>query len=157
VAFEPWPKQVEVVQPLLKLLEGLHPLTFTSIYDYDGSVETSAARRLEVAAQVNEGIARLVDLQPEGLHVLFGQYTRWEKRWRWDNDEMCWSTSNRQREEVLTVTALRIAPLSTMSLRIPIQGKPVPTGPSWDTPAPKAEGPSWDAPKGGDLDDEIPF
>jgi hypothetical protein len=80
---------------------------------------------MEAAAQVNGGVEQLAKLKPEGLHVLFGQYTRWGKRVRWDEDEGCWFTHAKQREEILKVAAIRIAPVSTISVRIPLQGKPV--------------------------------
>ena len=41
--------------------------------------------------------------------------------------EEYWYTNSRRREEVLTVAALRVAPMSTTTLRIPIRGKPVPS------------------------------
>lgn len=126
MSFEPWREQVQIVQPFLKFLEELHPLSFDHILDYDRSIQNSAARQMEVAAQVNENLKQLAELKPEGLHVLFGQYTRWGKRVRWDEEEGCWSTHARQREEVLTVATIRIAAVSAISLRIPLQGKPVP-------------------------------
>jgi transcriptional regulator with XRE-family HTH domain len=135
IAFEPWPRQLAIVRPLLRFLEELHPLTFEQVGDYDHSLGNSAAARLEAAAKVNEDLAQLRELQPEGLHPLFGQYSIMGKRVRWDPDEGCWYTSLKQREEVLTVSALRLAPMSVSSLRVPIQGKPVspePLNSSWD-------------------------
>jgi transcriptional regulator with XRE-family HTH domain len=137
VAFEPWPGQVEVVRPLLRFLEELHPHTFQSIYEYDRDLQRSAARQIEAAAKANAGLAELAKLKPEGLHILSGQYTRWGQRWHWDNDEGCWSVHLKQRDEVLTVMALRIAPVSTTGLRIPLLGERPPL-PSLD-------------------DDEVPF
>jgi hypothetical protein len=50
-----------------------------------------------------------------------------------------------RREEVLTVAALRVAPVSVTSLRVPLQGKPVPS-PAADQVA-----------NSSDIEDDIPF
>jgi hypothetical protein len=139
-AFEPGPENADVVRSLVRFLEELHPLTFHSFYDYDRSIKRSAARRIEAAAKVNAGLAEMVKLKPEGLHVLSGQFTRWGLRMRWSSEADRWVNFVDQTEEVLTVMVLRIAPVSTTSLHIPLWGeRPPTTGP------------------GGDLDDEIPF
>lgn len=125
-AFEPWPSQIEVAGPLLRFLEELHIHTFEHIREYDFSLQTSAVACMEAAAKVNAGIGALAGIKPEGLHVLFGQYTVMGKRLRWDNEMDHWYTRTNQSEEVLTVAALRLAPVSKISLRVPIRGKPVP-------------------------------
>jgi hypothetical protein len=170
-AFEPWPEQVRVVQPLLRFLEELHPLTFMWASDYDPQIQSSAARQIEAAARVNEDLTRMGELKPEGLHVLAGQYTFWGRRLH-RNLEGFWCRFLDDPREVLAVAAVRIAPVSTMSLRIPLKGQPVPpkedsssqprgSGPVWDgsrvTVSTMTGGPNWEAPSGGDLDDEIPF
>lgn len=133
-AFEPWPPQVEAAGPLLRLLEGLHIRTFERIREYDFSLLNSAVARMEAAAKVNAGIALLAGLKPEGLHVLFGRYTVMGKRPRWDDEMDTWYTRTGQPEEVLTVAALRMAPVSKSSLRVPIKGKPVPPTEEDDLP-----------------------
>lgn len=125
-AFEPWPEQIEAAGSLLRLLEGLFPRTHGNINDYDTSLASSAAARMEAAARVNAGLRALAGLQPEGLHVLFGQYNVVGRRWCWDPELDAWSSSTRRSGEVLTVAALRMAPVSKTSLRVPIRGKPVP-------------------------------
>lgn len=125
-AFEPWPEQIEAAGSLLRLLEDLFPRTHGHINDYDTSLASSAAARMEAAAKVNAGLRALAGLQPEGLHVLFGQYSVVGHRWNWDHELDAWSSSTRRSGEVLTVAALRMAPVSKTSLRVPIRGKPVP-------------------------------
>jgi transcriptional regulator with XRE-family HTH domain len=127
-AFEPWPEQVEAVGPFLGFLEQLNPFTFDNYLEYDRSL-CQASGRMMAAAKVNAGIERLASLRPSGLHVLFGQYNVMDLRWR-VAEEGCWTTGRNQREEVLTVAVLRIAPVSTINLRIPIRGKPVPPLPA---------------------------
>lgn len=134
--FEPWPQQLETVKPFLTLLEELHPRSFENAFEYDRALLNSAARQLEAAAEVNAGLAQLPMLKPEGLHLLSGQYTRWGKRARIDGDTGQWYTHVNQREEILTVAALRIAPISMMSIRIPLRGKPAPTQTEEDTDIP---------------------
>lgn len=125
-AFEPWPEQIETAGPLLRLLEDLHPHTFENYHEYNHSLANSAVARMEAAAKVNAGIGRLASLKPEGLHVLFGQYTVMGQPWHWDDEVAAWCTHRNESEEVLTVAALRLVSVSKTNLWIPLRGKPVP-------------------------------
>jgi transcriptional regulator with XRE-family HTH domain len=71
-AFEPWPEQIEFVAPLLRTLGELHPHTFENVADYDTSLRNPPSR-LIIAAKVNASLPKLLELRPEGLHILFGQ------------------------------------------------------------------------------------
>ena len=130
VAFEPWPEQTATVVPLLKRLEELHPHTFEWWPEYNWSLQNSAAARLAAAAALNVELARLKELKPEGLHLLFGRYAVLGQKWR-QAEEGHWYTRVGQSEEPLQVAALRITPVSVRTHWIPIQGKPV-VSPPWD-------------------------
>jgi transcriptional regulator with XRE-family HTH domain len=126
--FEPRLEQVEVVQPLLKLFEELHPLTTDSYPEYF-FVQGSVARKIEAAARVNADLDRMARLKPEALHVLAGQYTKWGKRIVRTFIGPGSVTMPGEHNEVLTVMAIRIAPITTTSIRIPLNGQPVPEAP----------------------------
>ena len=105
VAFEPWPTQLVVVKPLLQFLEGLNPYKLSGDADYDHSLQRSAVVRLDAAAKVNEDLAQLRELEPEGLHLLFGLYN---------------ILGDCGGEEISMVAVLRIAQVSVSTLRIPV-------------------------------------
>jgi transcriptional regulator with XRE-family HTH domain len=105
IAFEPWPAQLVVVKPLLQFLEGLNPYRFGGDADYDYSLRNSAVARLDAAGKVNEELAQLRELQPQGLHLLFGLYN---------------ILGDGGGEEISMVAVLRVAQASVSTLRIPI-------------------------------------
>jgi len=109
IAFEPWPAQLVVVKPLLQFLEGLNPYGLSGNANYDYSLQTTAVARLEAAAKVNEGLAQIRELQPEGLHLLFGLYN---------------IMGDGGGEEISMVAVLRIAQASVTTLRIRIRDIP---------------------------------
>jgi transcriptional regulator with XRE-family HTH domain len=109
IAFEPWPAQLVVVKPLLQFLEGLNPHGLSGNANYDYSLQTTAVARLEAAAKVNEGLAQIRELQPEGLHLLFGLYN---------------ILGDGGGEEISMVAVLRIAQASVTTLRIRIRDIP---------------------------------
>lgn len=126
VAFEPRRKSVEAALPLLRRLEELNPYSHGHIRDYDWEVVDTAAARVAAAADLNEAMDALAAVAPGGLRLLTGQYSVMGRRLRWDNEEGHWYTGTRQREEPLSVVAVRVAPASVPSLRIPLLGEPVP-------------------------------
>jgi transcriptional regulator with XRE-family HTH domain len=163
--FEPWPEQMRVVQPLLAALERLHPPTFFRPSDFEWRILVDTTRQMEEAAQMNDYLVQLGELKPEGLHVLTGQCTvRGQRTHRHTQKDYWFKNPDDPRDEVLRMTVVRIAPVSTKSLRIPL-----PSIPPWSIlrlfrrpqeSAPTTGGPNWDDPHtatGGDLDDEIPF
>ncbi len=124
VAFEPWPEQTTIAMPFLRRLEELHPHTFGQWMEYDWALKNSAAARVTAAAALNVDLARLAELKPEGLHVLFGRYAVLGPRWR-QAEEGNWYTRVGQADEILQVAALRITPIAVRQRWIPIQGKPI--------------------------------
>jgi hypothetical protein len=109
IAFEPWRAQLVVVKPLLQFLERLNPYGLSGNANYDYSLQTTAVARLEAAAKVNEGLAQIRELQPEGLHLLFGLYN---------------ILGDGGGEEISMVAVLRIAQASVTTLRIRIRDIP---------------------------------
>jgi transcriptional regulator with XRE-family HTH domain len=126
VAFEPRRKSVEAALPLLRRLEELNPYSHGHIRDYDWEVVDTAAARVAAAADLNEAMDALAAVRPEGLRLFTGQYGVMGRKLRWDNEEGHWYTGTRQREEPLSVVAVRVAPASMPSLRIPLLGEPAP-------------------------------
>lgn len=125
VAFEPRRSSAETALNLLRRLEDLNCYTYGHARDYDWDLVNRAAARVAAAADLNETMDLLADVKPEGLRLLTGQYSVSGKRLRWDNDAGFWFTTARQPEEALSVVALRIAPATMPSLRIPLPGEPV--------------------------------
>jgi transcriptional regulator with XRE-family HTH domain len=123
IGFEPWPEQTSIVMPLLRRIEELHPHTFERPGEYDWSLKSSTASQVEAASQLNADVRRLAELKPEGLHLVSGQYAIMGKAWRHDFEESCWSTGMRQAEEVLQVVAMRIVPITSRQVWIPIIGR----------------------------------
>ncbi len=103
-----------------------HTYSHGHIRDYDWEVVDTAAARVAAAVDLNEAMDALAAVAPEGLRLLTGQYSVMGRKLRWDNDEAHWYTGTRQREEPLSVVAVRLAPSSMPSLRIPLLGEPVP-------------------------------
>lgn len=125
VAFEPWPEQTAIAMPFLRQLEELHPHTFAQWMEYDWSLQNSTFARVAAAAALNVDLARLAELKPEGLHVLFGRYAVLGPRWR-QAEEGNWYTRVGQAEEILQVAALRITPVSVRQHWLPIQAEDIP-------------------------------
>jgi hypothetical protein len=125
ISFEPWPEQTCIVMPLLRRIEELHPHTFERPGEYDWSLKNSTASQVEAASQLNADIRRLAELKPEGLHLVSGQYATLGKAWHYDFEESCWSTGTKQPEEVLQVVAMRIVPITTRQVWIPVIGRQV--------------------------------
>jgi transcriptional regulator with XRE-family HTH domain len=118
IAFEPRKSQAEPAIRLIKWLESLNCYSYENVSDYDPELRNSAAQKIEAAAHLNDEMDLLATVKPEGLRLLTGQYTVRGKRWRWDNEMSCWYTTDKQREELLRVVAVRIVPISVGNLRI---------------------------------------
>jgi transcriptional regulator with XRE-family HTH domain len=132
--FEPWPNQLTQVKYFMDFIWGLHMFNFENYEEYEKSLDDNI--QMEKAAELNFMLGLMEELEPEGLHVLYGEYIRLGNGWSWTTDK---GWRDNKLVTPVKIAAIRITSLDVKIIKIPFTGKPVPEN------------------FRPDLDDDVPF